>query len=712
VSAADEQPAIGSLRGRVASLEPWQRNIVAGVGAVALLGLVAVTVATVAYWSIYATASIPAPDELARPDPTVVIDQHDDEVATLEPAEMRRNIDLDDLPDHVPDAILAAEDRRFHEHGGFSVRGIARAAWANVTAGEIRQGASTIHQQYVAMAIADIGEGYISKFREAAIASRLDSDVDKDTVLEMYLNSVPFGRTAEGIEAAARTYFDVGADELDVEQAALLAGMIAAPTAFDPATNPDAAAHRRDFVLRGMEQMGTLDADAAEELAGSELPALRDEPLVSFDEHSFFLEAVRNQVPTLLDDDTLDPSTGLVIHTTLDPRAQQLADAELNAQLADLPYDGAAVTIESDGGQVRALVGGLDFEEEQHNVALSGDRQPGSAFKTFALAELVRQGYDPETTRIEAPLEYDVQVEGGEDATVGNYSGLDHGEVSAHGATVESINTAYIQLAEELGTDRIAELAADMGIESELHEFPSLVLGTAEVLPLELTVAYATLAAEGTRHTPHMVELIESHDGEVLYEHEPDADEVLDPNEANVVTDVLVDVVESGTGIAANLPRPNAGKTGTTNDFRDAWFVGYTPQHATTVWVGHADNSPMEGEIAGSSLPAQIWGEYMRALVEDLDVEEFTPGDTTGLVPLTGLEQPEPEPEPEPRDDEAREEDDEDDDEEDEDDEDEDDEDEEDEDDEDEEDEEEEEEEEEDEDGEGEDGDEEDEDED
>ena len=626
---------------RLLGLEPWQRRGLLVALSSALVLFLLVVIASVAFTVIYLTAPVPESDQLGGFDPSIVVDHDGDHVETLQPVELRRDIRLDELPEHVHQAVLAAEDRRFYDHGGFSSRDIARAAWANLTPGGIRQGASTITQQYVDIALADTGGGYAGKLREAAIAARVNDEVHKDDVLDAYLNQVPFGRDAVGIEAAARTYFDVGARELDLGQAATMAGLIAAPTAFDPASNPAAAAERRDFVLDGMRQMGILDERQADELIGRDLPPLRDGPLRDFGPNTYYLELVREQVPELLDDPDIDVDEGLVIHTTLDQRAQALAVEHLGDHLSEATYTGAAVTLESQTGAVRALAGGLDAAEQQYNVATSGDRQAGSAFKTFALTELVAQGYDPDRTRIDAPEEYEIEVTGGEDSTVGNYSGEGHGEVDVREATAESINTAYVRLGEEIGPAEIAATAGEMGITSGLHEFPSLVLGTAEVRPFELTVAYATLSASGTRHEPFLIERIEAPDGEVLYEHEPDPEEVLDPNVAHVVSDVLVDVVESGTGTAANLPRPNAGKTGTTNDYRDAWFVGYTPQHTTTVWVGNLDNTPMAGEVAGGTLPAQIWRAYMAAFVEPFDVEEFPVGDTTGLQPLWGLEAPE-----------------------------------------------------------------------
>jgi penicillin-binding protein 1A len=650
-----------SAQDRLAALEPWQRRGVLVGASIAIAALLVVVLASAAFATVYLTAPIPTAEQLGGFEPSVVLDQEGERVETLEAAELRRDVRLDELPDHVPEAVLAAEDRRFYDHSGFSTRDIIRAAWSNLTPGGTRQGASTISQQYVDIALVETSGGYLGKLREAAIAARVDDEVDKDRVLDAYLNQVPFGRDAVGIQAASQTYFGVDAADLDLHQAATLAGIIAAPTAYDPARNPQAAAQRRDFVVDGMHRMGILDSGQADELIGAELPELRDEPLRDFGANTYFLETVRDQVPELLDDFDGNVDEGLVIHTTLDQRAQSLAVEELAAHLSDVSYTGAAVTIESHTGAVRALAGGLDAGEQQYNVATSGDRQAGSAFKTFALAELVAQGYDPDSSRVDAPEEYDIEVSGGEDATVGNYSGDGHGEVSVREATTESINTAYVRLGEVLGPDRIATTAHDLGIGSELHEYPSLVLGTAEVRPFELTVAYATLAASGTRHEPYLVERIEDATGEVLYEHEPDAEEVIDPNVAHMVTDVLVEAVESGTGTAADLPRTNAGKTGTTNDYRDAWFVGYTPQHTTTVWVGNLDNSPMAGEVAGGSLPAQIWGAYMTAFVEAFDAEEFPSADASELRPLTGLEAPDDDDGDDSDDDEDEEDDDEDD---------------------------------------------------
>lgn len=626
----------------------WPRIVGITVAVGVTLGLLAVLVAGVAFWRIYDRAFIPTADALAIEDPTVVLDAEGDEITTLQPAAVRRNVDLDDLPDHVWQAVIAAEDRRFFEHRGVSPRGIVRAAWANLTTGERVQGASTIHQQYVAYAIEDIDDTYLGKFREAATAVRLDREMSKPQVLEQYLNSVPFGRDTSGIEAAARTYFDVSADELDVEQAAVLAGIIAAPTAFDPERNPDGAAARRDFVVDGMVEIGALARSEAAELIGSELPELREAPLFTHDDNAYFVDAVRAALPDALEEHDVETAQGLRIHTTLDQRAQALAVETLDEHLQETEHTGAIVTVDPSSGAVQALVGGRDFASQQYNVAIerSSLRSPGSAFKTFALAAMLDRGYDPDLTVLPAPAQMTFTFDDGrDDYPVRNFGDVGASRVDVREATVRSLNTAYVQLAEELGFEAVTDMADQLGVATELDGVPSAVLGSQGVTPLEMAVAYGTLANEGVHHTPHVIERVETHDGDVLFEFEEDEERVLDPAAASVVTDVLVDVVTHGTGNGAALARPVAGKTGTTNDSIDAWFVGYTPEQSTAIWVGNLDNSPM-GDVTGGALPAPMWGSYVGQLLDGTEPTPFPAPVREGLRELWALRPPEPEPEP------------------------------------------------------------------
>ncbi|MBS3941727.1 MAG: penicillin-binding protein, partial [Actinobacteria bacterium] len=478
------------------SRPPWVRRVLVVVAVLIGLGLVAAAGVGVAFWQVRSSTQIPSADDLVIPDPTVVLDKDGETIQTLEPAAVRANVSLDDLPEHVPQAIMAAEDRRFYEHSGFSARGIVRALWTNLRSGARQQGASTITQQYVELAVEDVDDSYMGKFREVAVATKLESELDKDEILENYLNTVPFGRTAYGIEAAAQTYFAVSAAELDVEQAAVLAGMIAAPTAYDPAENPEGAAQRRDFALQGMVEIDALTQSEADGMIGTDLPELRTQPLFEFGPDAYFLDAVRAEVPALLGEDQ-ELGSGLVVHTTLDREAQQLAHEVVNDHLDGTDHTGAIVTIEAGNGAVRTLLGGRDYESQQYNVAIRGERQIGSAFKAFTLAELVAQGYDPDRTRIDAPQTLVVEQEGGEDAEIGNYGGEGYGEVDMRHATVDSINTAYVRMAEELGFDAVADRAESLGIHGELPAYPSLTLGSVGIPPIQVAEAYSTLAAEG-----------------------------------------------------------------------------------------------------------------------------------------------------------------------------------------------------------------------
>lgn len=607
---------------------PWYRRPwiwVAGVAGAFALGLVVVVGS---FWLIYANASIPPPDELELPDPTVVLSARGERIATLDPAAVRENVRLGRLPDHVWQAVVAVEDQGFFDHEGYSLSAIARAFWTNLRSLEIQQGASTITQQYVELAVEDVSDSYWGKFREVALAARLDDQVDKRRILQMYLNAVPWGRGTRGIEAAAQTYFGVPATELTLNQAATLAGMIAAPTAFDPGRNPDPARQRRAIVLDAMVTTGALDRATAAEVRDAPLPEIRTDPLVAFGIHAYFLDTVRQRVPRLLNEPAADVYAGLVVKTTLQTRFQQLAVETLRRQLDPTPYSGGIVTTDVRTGAVLAVVGGRDYDRQQFNTATRGRNQPGSAFKPVTLTELVARGYSP-TSDVEAPRTYTVTA-GGDTAEVRNYSGSGYGVVSVREATVRSINTAYVKMAEELGFESIPAMAQRLGIDQELPAVPSLTLGTGDVSVLSMVEAYGTLAAGGVHHEPFLVTSIENQAGEVLYEHTSEETQVIEPNVAAVVSDVLRDVVAYGTGTAAALPRPVAGKTGTTNDYRDAWFVGYTPQFATAVWVGNLDNTPMPG-VTGGSLPAEIFSAYLTRALEPFEPAAFPEPDYRGL---------------------------------------------------------------------------------
>lgn len=616
----------------------WPLTLAAGL----TFGLVAVVAITVGlmYLNDYRTASVPAASGAIQP-PTVLLDANGEEMVKLDPSQVGEQVTSAELPDHVVDAVLAAEDRGYHDHGGFSVRAIARAALANLRSEGTAQGASTIPQQYIDLSTPGEGRSYRAKLREVAAAAKVDGALSKQQILDRYLNMVPFGREAVGIDAAAQIYFRVPAHELDLNQAATLAGMIAAPSAFDPEKSPDKARSRRDTVVRAMVEEGWVEPARGEEVTGAALPEVADEPLVDYGPHAYFVDAVRRELEAEIGGDGL--GRGLVVHTTMDARMQDLAQETLRNHVGDQPYTGSVVTVDPASGEVRALVGGTDFESQSFNAAVQAQRQPGSAFKPLTLAGFIEAGYSPDTSRFEGPATIEVET-AIETVEVHNFEDQGFGELTVRDATENSVNTVYMQMIDKVGPAAVVDLAHRMGISSDVPEVPSIALGTASVTPLEMASGYTAFAAGGVHRTPTLIRSVEEADGDVVFEQEPEENQAMSPQAAGLVTDILTEVVEDGTGTAAQIGRPVAGKTGTTDDGRDAWFVGYTPQVVTAVWVGNADNSPMQ-DATGGRLAAPIWAEYMAAALEPLPVAELATADDEGLE---GLDETHPDPPPPP----------------------------------------------------------------
>ena len=628
-------------------LEAWRRRVpVLFWSTVVITGMMTAAVtlvgATVAY--DYAAAEVPPVGAAAIAPPTVVLDANGKQLAKLDPATVGTRVRSADLPDHVVRAVLAAEDRDYFGHGGVSISSTVRAALANLRSGQVEQGASTLTQQYVDLTTEGSGRSVRDKIREAAAAMKVNDELSKRQVLDRYLNVVPFGRDAVGLDAAAQVYFRVPASELTVNQAATLAGMIAAPSAFDPENNPKGARRRRDVVLSAMADRGWLPADRASHIADGPLPELASAPLVQYGDAAYVVDAVRR---TLRDELAVPLNRGLVVHTTIDRRMQRLAQATVREHVGDMKRTGALVSVDPATGAVRALVGGSDYASENFNAAIRAQRQPGSAFKPFTLAAMVDAGFAPDRTRFEAPAE--LEVPGATEAvTVENFGGEAFDELTVREATQHSVNTVYMQMVDEVGPEQVVDIAHRMGVTSELPPVPSIALGTGAVTPYEMASAYATLAAGGVHRTPRVVSSVETTDGEVLYEADVEKQRAVSKQVAGVVTDVLADVVAAGTGTAAALDgHPAAGKTGTTNDGRDAWFAGYTAQLATVVWVGRADNSPM-GDATGGTVAAPLWHDYMQQVMEPLDGVPLPVAGQDGLRALDRTH-PDPPPAPEPK---------------------------------------------------------------
>jgi penicillin-binding protein 1A len=566
---------------------------------------------------------------------SVVVDRDGRVIATLAGVENRKVVPLDRIAKIARQAVIAVEDADFYVHNGVDLTSLLRAFLTNIRAGGIAQGGSTITQQLVKNTLVGTERSIDRKILEARLALRLEQELSKREILETYLNEAYFGNGVYGIGTAAEYYFGIRAVDLDAPQAALLAGIIKAPEVYEPFGSPEDAARRRAYALSRMRAEGLLtDAEVAGALA-TPLPTVphRLKPSKS----PYVVEVIKAQIladerfgDTVADRAAAIFQAGLRIETTIDLDLQRAAQTSVEKVL-DQPGDpdAALASIDAKTGAVLAIVGGRDFETEKFNLATQGRRQPGSTFKPFTMVAALETGFTPSLVfDTPSPL---LMERGGERFTVNNYSGHGEGLMDMRDATAFSVNTYYIQLIDRVGPAAVAELGNRLGIETDLPAIYSLALGTVEVTPFELASAYATLANRGTRCEPFSILRVRNPKGEVLLRNEPECEEVLDPNVAALASDILREVPERGTGQTnGQIGRPVTGKTGTTDEYSDAWYVGYTPQIATTVWLGFAETNgePLYGihgyeKVYGGSLPAMIWSRYMRAAHEGLDVEAF-----------------------------------------------------------------------------------------
>jgi len=630
----DWTPTHQPARARRRRRRPWFRRPTFWLGALLVLLLMAVTVGGAV---VYAVVTVPLPNTLDT-SPTVVIDARGRKIGELYAEAARKDVELDRVPEHTRRAVLAAEDAEFYDHPGVSIPGIVRAAIRNVRSGEVRQGGSTISQQYVKTVTGETDQTAMRKAREAVLAMKLEREVSKDQILEWYLNTIYFGRGAYGIQAASRAYFDKDVGKLTVGESALLAGMIPAPSATDPVDNPERAAERYTYVIDQMLVQRWVDGQEARELRAS-MPEVTPRARRVAGTAPFFMDMVEKELADRVGDQAY---RGLTVTTTLNLRMQKAAEKVYDQRFDQLREDlratagedakvptGALVSLDPDNGAVRALVGGRNYNRDQYNLAIGGPqhlgRQPGSTFKPLALAAWIAEGNSPESW-FDAPSTITFGPEDSGDPSgweVSNYGGAAYGALTLREATWNSVNTVFAQVAIEVGAGRIAELGEQAGITSSLEANPSIVLGAEEVTPLDLASAYNTLASGGVARSPRTIAKVER-DGEVLFEPRGDTRRVLDKDVAWTTVDVLRGVIEQGTGVAAQLDRPVAGKTGTTQNAADAWFAGFTPDLTTVTWMGYRDsNEPMVGSPTGGGFPAELWAEYMREALKFTDPHDF-----------------------------------------------------------------------------------------
>ncbi len=507
-----------------------------------------------------------------------------------------------ELPDYVPNAIIAIEDHRFRSHYGVDPIGLVRAVSRNILAGHLVQGGSTLTQQLAKNLFLTPEKTITRKAQEAVLAIWLESKFTKDEILQLYLNRVYFAPNAIGIEQASHVFFNKSALELSINEAATLAGMLKAPTTYNPALHPDAAAARAKLVVDAMVRESFVSAEDAQ--------ASRDAPsnVVSANyipAKHYAVDWIEEQLPLLVKN--YDQS--IVVETTIDPAIQSNAEKSLRKRLSEsakkLNVSEGAIVVLDTTGAVTAMVGGRSYKKSQYNRATKARRQPGSAFKPFVYLAAFQDGYRPDSIEVDEPISI-----GG--WTPANYKQKYQGAVTLETAFAQSINTVAAKLAYAVGPENVAITAERLGIMSPLGHDASIALGTSEVTPLELTSAFVPFANGGRSVQPYVVRRITTKDGKVLYEHGGDGlGQVITDRNLGEMNRLLRAVVRYGTGTKAQFGDFDiGGKTGTSQDYRDAWFIGFTPYMVTGVWMGNDDNTPTKN-VTGGSLPAQVWRDVM-----------------------------------------------------------------------------------------------------
>ena len=530
-------------------------------------------------------------------------------------------IGIGELPDYVPGAVIAIEDRRFYSHFGVDPLGLLRAAFANIRAGHVVQGGSTLTQQLAKNLFLTPKRTVERKLQEVVLAMWLEARFSKEEILQLYLNRVYYGAGATGIEKAAQTYYRKSARDLTLAEAATLAGLLKAPSSYNPLNHPDAAAERARLVIGAMAAMGAITEREA-------LAALASPAAVPASDYIPAKQYIADWIGEQLPDLVKNYSESIVIETTIDPNLQRLAEKALRKRLneegAKLGASQGALVIMDTSGAIKAMVGGKSYKRSQFNRVTKAMRQPGSAFKPFVYLAAVEQGYDSSSVEVDEPIRVgDWEPE--------NYKQQYMGAVTLKKALALSLNTVAVKLASYVGPERVVAVAHRLGITSPLGSDASIALGTSEVTLLELTTAFVPFANGGRPVTPFTVRRIASRDGQVLYERSGEGfGNAINIYDLGQMNEMLRAVVTEGTARRAQFGDFEiAGKTGTSQDYRDAWFIGYTSYLVGGVWVGNDDNSPTR-KVTGGSIPAAVWRDVMEPAHQGLEPRPL-PGDNNGF---------------------------------------------------------------------------------
>ena len=614
-------------------------STVAAIGLVSLIGYI-----------ISVASSAPAIETLKPADKgsvSAVYAANGDRLGFIESDELRTPVPGTRIPKVMKQATVAIEDRRYYKHTGVDYPGLVRAAIDNFESGETVQGGSTITMQLVRnLAYVSTERTYQRKIKEAKLAEELENERSKEWILDEYLNNIPYGtvggRSAIGIEAASRLFFDKPARRLRLKEAALLAGLPQAPSRFNPFTNPDEAKARRNDVLRFMakEKMITR-SDSLRAISAS--LGVNENDYYTRKKESYFFDYVRQELIDRYGANTVRRG-GLKVYTTIDLGLQEAARAAMARRLGD-PTDprSAVVTVDPDTGYIRAMAASNVYRRSKYNLAAQGARQPGSTFKVMVLMTALRLGIDPRSkTYVSKPLNI-VDPKYGP-WKVKTYAGTYGGSMNLVEATIQSDNTVYAQLILDVGPDKVKETARMMGITSKLSGYPAEGLGGLErgVSPLEMATAYASIANGGSKVKPIAIRKVVFPDGKVKNFGKAKRKRIFTEEAAAQGRSILKQNIEKGTGTAANIGCPAGGKTGTTDNYTDAWFVGFTPRTTTATWVGYPQSNKISMDnvrgirVAGGTFPAEIWGDYMKVAKRKFCKDWPEVDGTGGGAPFSG----------------------------------------------------------------------------
>jgi penicillin-binding protein 1A len=602
---------------------------------------------TVAYYAL--TMDLPGIDTLKDYRPSIasqVLDENDELIDEFF-LEDRKLIDIKDTPKVLSQAFIASEDSRFYQHKGFDMKSIFRALFKNMEAGRIVQGGSTITQQVAKMMYLSPERKYLRKFKEAILSYRIDKYLTKEEILNLYLNQIYLGHGTYGVESAAIAYFGKSAREINLPEAALLAGLPKAPSSYSPYLYFDRAKERQVYVLTRMMEDGDI---TQEQMAAAVAAPLVLRPMKPRDKvAAYFVEHVRRYVQEKYGADVLYKE-GLTIYTTLNLAAQTAARDAVERGLSEMEerneldaglVQGALYAMDVKSGAIRAMVGGRDFGKSEFNRTTQSRRQPGSAFKPLIYTAAFDKGMNPSTRFVDSPLVFEDPTQDDGLWKPKNFDEKFLGPITMRTALVQSRNIVTIKILQEIGIDYAVSYAMNMGIASPQARNLSLALGASGVTLQELVRAYGVLANQGKKVTPYFIRKIVDRTGNVFEESRPQSEQVIDPRIAFMTSYLLRDVVESGTGRRVkSIGRPVAGKTGTTNDIRDAWFIGFTPSLIAGVWVGFDQEASLGKHEVGGRAAAPIWLYFMEQAMQNKPVEAFPTPEGIVFVkvdPITGM---------------------------------------------------------------------------